>query len=160
MSAVRDATTSRSFKAVRFRDNGNALRVANALRFRDAGNVLRGSAGSASSLSATLSADYVSGAVNSSASRPVTTRLVTAIPSGAVDPCTFAWAQTDATAGWTINNPSSASTTFTAASLAPGSDLDGTFACTVTDAGGHSVVTAEVSAHAMNISSGGTGPLP
>lgn len=160
MSAVRDATTSRPFRAVRFRDAGNALRVAKAMRFRDAGNVLRGSAGSANSLSATLSTDYVGGAVNSSTARTVTTQAVTANPEGAVDPCTFAWAQTDASVGWTINSPTSATTTFSVIAMAPGAALDGTFACTVTDASGHSVVTAAVAAHAMNISSGGTGPLP
>ncbi|HEV2124930.1 MAG TPA: hypothetical protein VGW38_19450 [Chloroflexota bacterium] len=89
--------------------------------------------------------------VNSAGTVKATTRPVTVTVEGAVGAVTYAW--TKLTGGaWTINNPSSAETTFSI-NVAPLVQEVGTFRCTVTDSGGHSGTT-DVTASAVNMYGG------
>lgn len=80
----------------------------------------------------------------------VTTWLVTASATGAIGSATYSWARTDGGAhSWSINSPSSASTTFTT-NVAAGDEEDATFACTITDSAGQTATTANVRAFCTN----------
>ena len=95
----------------------------------------------------TVTADpiFVSGAGASASPQTVGTSASTAIPSGGVPPYSYLWS---GPAGWGIISPTEATAAFTYPSLPPGSVLDNTFTCTVTDARGATgtvSVQAEVS---------------
>jgi hypothetical protein len=62
-----------------------------------------------------------------------TSPLVTATPVGGVAPYTYSWAYTSGTTGYTIANPTSASTRFTRSFVVDGEYITN-FTCTVTDA--------------------------
>lgn len=89
---------------------------------------------------------------NSATTTTLTTKEVSAIAAGTVGAVTYAWSQVDGDA-ITIDDPSSASTTFSGA-VGPGATLDGHFKCTVTDAGGHSADTPAVSVSLLNLYGG------
>lgn len=90
------------------------------------------------------------GWISHSGSVSVTTWTVTASATGAIGSATYSWARTDGGAhSWSINSPSSASTTFTTA-VAAGDSEDATFACTITDSAGQTATTANVHAVCTN----------
>lgn len=104
---------------------------------------------SQSGFGASASPDTVNGYYrgSSGAAQNITTGAVRASVTGALGSPTYAWVQTGASAyTWTINSPSAASTTFTAASVGAGSDASAAFTCIVTDSGRttYAVVTANV----------------
>lgn len=151
---------------IRVRNSSGLIEVAN-VRVRDAANVLQ-DAGAAfirdasatlkqffSSFAVSLSTTLVGGKVNSASTATVVTKSVTANVEGGVGTITYSWARTDGGAHpWTINSPNSATTTFST-DVDSGTTQNATFACTVTDQGGHGDTTADVSASATNLYFGG-----
>ena len=91
---------------------------------------------------------------NSAGSTPITTGEITALVDGATGDVTYLWSRTDGGGhAWTIDSPNSASTTFTT-SVARATIEAAAFKCTVTDEGGHSADTPNVSAQAENLYGG------
>ena len=81
------------------------------------------------SFSATAFPDFVVGSTSSHGAATVNTNTTTVTPSppGAA---TYSWGSGGA--GWTVLNPSSASTAFRYSGLSPGDSQSTTFTCTVT----------------------------
>lgn len=102
-----------------------------------------------------LSSSAVMGRGNSAASLPVTSDPVTAAVQGAVGTITYAWSRTDSgTQPWTIDDPTSATTTFTT-TCAQSTEFTATFICTVSDQAGQSIASSAVTADCANIYYGG-----
>lgn len=72
-----------------------------------------------------------------------TTSSVTVTPSGGVSPYTYAWSLVSGDT-LTVNSPTSATTTFTASSLAYGEIRSALYRCTVTDSTSGTALTATV----------------
>lgn len=123
------------------------LRTIQRIRMRDAGGNLRIVY---SPLSITVTPSSVSGYGSSGAVASITTGTATAAGSSGSPPYTYAWTQVG-TSGvvWTINAPTSASTTFTAASVGAGAVETATFQCAATDATGNTA-TVQITAFANN----------
>lgn len=93
----------------------------------------------------------VSGVIPGAGSCTTTAAVVTALAS--YTPDTYAWSQVSGdTDIWTINSPTSASTTFTCAGLNNGDIESAVFACVVTDTGPPASTTLQVSATARSTS--------
>lgn len=153
--------------AVRFVDAGSALQTITKLRIQDGGTLrnilrlkvmdadgvaLRTVATFAAPLSLSISPSPTAGSSFASAGAPAscTTAPVTATPSGGLGPYSYSW--TALSGDGTINSPSSATTAFSYASIAPDS-ASGTFRCTCTDSSGQSA-TADVSATFLLVTPG------
>lgn len=83
----------------------------------------------------------------------LTTSSTTTIPNGGEAPYTYAWTMVDSdgNAGWRIDSPNSATTTFTAQGLGAGGFSTAKFVCTVNDAiGDPPAVSPPVTAFAQN----------
>lgn len=90
----------------------------------------------------------------------VTTENVTATVTGGRAPYTYLWERTDAALGdWSIISPNAATTAFRRAALDANESDTAEFACTVTDANGSSVVSADVLSYVENYGGFG-GPIP
>jgi hypothetical protein len=97
-----------------------------------------------------VSSTDAEGFAASSLTRTITTSPTTVTAIGAVGTITYAWTRTDGGShAWTINNPSSATTTFSTLCGA-GSSVSATFDCVVTDSAGQSATTATVTATCEN----------
>lgn len=98
----------------------------------------------------------VTGRGNSATVLPVTSAPATATVTGAAGTPTYQWTRTDlAPQIWTINEPTSASATFTT-NCDQGEEFTATFVCTATDpVTGLSVTSAPVTADCANIYYGG-----
>jgi hypothetical protein len=79
----------------------------------------------------------------------ITTAAATVTPSGGSAPYTYAWARHSGATAISADDPTLASSTFSAA-LSLGQRVDATFNCTVTDANGHAVI-ATVAVHIERI---------
>lgn len=87
----------------------------------------------------------------SAAPQNITTSTALATPIGGTAPFTYAWQQAGITAdSWTITNPTSASTKFTALAITAGSAANAQFVCVMTDATGAVATTSAVNANAYN----------
>lgn len=133
---VRQAGVNRRLRTVQVMDDG----------------VLRTVAEFVAPLSADINPTGASGSANNTSPVPVTTNQVTALPSGGRAPFTYAWAQILGSPA-TINNPSMATTSFTA-TPPPGETISATFQVTITDDTGQTA-TDTVLANFINF--GGTG---
>jgi hypothetical protein len=105
-------------------------------------------------LNAVLSTDSVFGNVSGgSGSSDVTTSVVSVTVTGGTAPFTYLWQETSNNSSytWVIGSSATASTSFTAQSLAPLDTAAAGFTCTVTDADGNIVITGEVTASAANL---------
>ncbi len=100
------------------------------------------------------------GATASPYAQSVTTSNVTVTPTGGAAPYSYAWAEVSGPfADWSILSPSSASTAFRKGLVSPGDNEFATYACTVTDANGNSVVSDTITANVANYGGLG-GPIP
>lgn len=77
------------------------------------------------------------------AAKTLTTAPATASASGGAGGYTYAWARVSGSTGIGANSPTAAATTFSA-TLSPGQSVEANFHCTVTDASGTVIVSAEV----------------
>jgi hypothetical protein len=105
--------------------------------------------GSVGSLTVSASPPSANGGVAFGSATPITTNVVTASATGGSAPYSYAWAKESGDVGWTVNSPSSAATSFKAASVSPGAGTTATMRCTVTDARG-ATGTVDVSVAAYN----------
>lgn len=154
MSSIRDIAGLSEFGAIFLRDPANVLVEAGSMLVRDAVGLHEVFNGVSAELSVGVDLDSYGTRV-SSFSGPVVTSEVTATPAGGRPPYSFAWERTDAGLDeWAILKPAQAITGFRAAEVAPGDEQSATFACTVTDANGNSVVSADVTAIATGYSYG------
>lgn len=140
-----DGNVLRQTGAVKKRDAGNTLRTIALIKKRDASNVLRTVF---SALSASAAPAAVAGYGNSASAVDITTAPTTATPTGGVAPYTYAWSSAS---GWTVNSPTSATTSFTATGVIAGSMEQADFTCTVTDAATIAAQTNAVTATAQNL---------
>jgi len=101
-----------------------------------------------------LSRSSLTAHTNSAMTVPVTSLPVTCNVTGGSAPYSYAWSKTSGAAGWSIDSPSAASTTFTSPALGPGDEEVATFICTVTDAAGHVLASSAVTITARNIYGG------
>jgi hypothetical protein len=147
--AVHTATVTKKTANLRVRTAGGTKLAENAY--------LRTAAGLKSLFSkfaVSVDKPVVYAARNSAGSTPVTTPEVAALVDGATGAAAYTWSRADGGAHpWTIDSPNSATTTFTT-SVARASIEAAAFKCTVTDAGGHSADTPNVSAQAENLYGG------
>lgn len=91
------------------------------------------------------------GAGVSSASIPVTTAEVTAVATGGTPPYTYAWNRDDTgSPSWSIDSPSSATTSFTCSTVGPAVYRSAEFECVVTDSLGATITSALVYATVEN----------
>lgn len=90
----------------------------------------------------------------------ITTETVTATVTGGRAPFNYSWARTDDALGlWSIVSPTSATTAFRRISVEAQESWLAEFACTVTDANGSIVTSANVQTYVTNYGGLG-GPLP
>jgi hypothetical protein len=139
---------------------GMAVRKGGALRTITAGYVRIGGALKQfyALLTIALSTYVALGRGNSASVVNVTSEPVTALLTGAVGTVSYAWARTDgAVHGWTINSPTSASTTFSTL-CDQGEQFTATFKCTATDQAGQVIASSDVSVDCANIYYGGGYP--
>lgn len=94
--------------------------------------------GTLAGLTVTATDPFVQGHVAAGGLATVNTGLTTAAVSGGSPPYTYAWTIEDdgGFAGWSINNPTGAQTSFRATGVDAGESWTGEFRCTVTDARG------------------------
>lgn len=159
MTAVRDIASTRTLAGIAMRDGGNVLRNVTLVKVRS----LEGLGEVLAAMEASASPGLVTGRVNSGLAAVVQTKATGVTVTGGTAPYAYSWNRTDANSGtWTISSPSSASTSFVAHDVEGGVSFEATFACTVTDSVGGSVVSSSVTAQASNIGyyGGGGGPLP
>lgn len=105
-----------------------------------------------------LSSYSILGRGSSATTLPVTSAPVTATVTGGVGTLTHAWTRTDSgTQPWTIDDPASATTTFTT-SCAQGQSFTASFKDTVTDQAGQVIASNPVSVSCANIYYGGGYP--
>jgi len=107
-----------------------------------------------SAMSAAASPAQLNAYQSSSGPIDITTAQATAAPTRGVPPFTYSWALASGF-GWTVNSPTSASTSFTAEDVEAFQSNDGAFVCTVTDSTGATAVTNAVNAAAYNLGGGG-----
>ena len=89
----------------------------------------------------------VSGAQSTSGSAPINTNATTVTATGGTGPYTYAWALDNADLGnWTINAPTSQTTSFSVSTVPANEVATASFICTVTDARGR---TGQVSVIAL-----------
>ncbi len=100
-------------------------------------------------MTATAAPSSVSGAANSPSPISVVTSSSTATPTGGAAPYTYLWS--GGGAGWSIDSPASATTSFTRSGLSPNESDFANFICTVTDAGGIAAPTNSIEAFAQNV---------
>lgn len=100
----------------------------------------------ATALSATVSAEYVYGAVSRNESAYVATNSTRADAVGGTPPYTYQWAGEPT---MNINNPSSATTAFSAF-VGPFDGASGAYTCTITDARGATATSPIVNASVYN----------
>lgn len=125
--------------------DGGTLRNILRMKVMDADGVtLRTVATFAAPLSLSISPNPTGGSAYAGAgsAASVTSVATTATPAGGLGPYTYSW--TSLGGDGTIDNPSSATTTFSYASIAPDS-ASGMFRCTCTDSAGQTA-TADVAA--------------
>lgn len=101
--------------------------------------------------SATTSVPTVEGTDDVAGPVDITTPTVAAVVVGGTAPYTYLWTETGTpSVSWTINSPTTAVTSFTAAGVGPGYYELNTFICTVTDADTNVTTTNSVTATAIN----------
>lgn len=155
MIAVRDAVGAKSIGFVGARD-ASGLDECEVYVRDTSGAVLIHSP--SSSIAIDISGDaYGSAAANFPVT--ITTSTVNVTPTGGSAPYSYAWARVDdpMATDWIINGPTLQSASFRSPAAGPGDRYYATFACTVTDANGHSAVSATISATVVNY--GGLGGL-
>lgn len=130
---IRDGTnTPRTITEIQVRDGTNTPRDISEIRVRDSNNVSRIVFSLASDLSASASPETVYGAASLST---VTTGSTTVAAVGGTAPYTYAWSLDtfDGPVAPTADSPTSATTTFTQTSIAPGDSYSATWSFLVTD---------------------------
>lgn len=148
--ATKTASGTKSASAFKLRDNTGTLKTVQSGWVRQAAGLKQ----FFGKLTVSLSTTSVSGSSAHSTTGAVITSSVTATPVGGVGPFTYSWARTDGPlADWAIASPTSATTSFTC-TLASGDSETATFACTITDHTGATSTSANVTAHARNVSLG------
>lgn len=147
MSAFRTTTALKQVAAIHFRDASNTLVDAEVGRVRNPANALKTFF---DAFSAAISPDSVTGYANSAGSPDIGTPLAFCTVSGGVAPFTHLWTRSDGGGGsWTIDNPTAATTNFTALSVA--TDATAEFIDTVTDNIGAVAVAGPIGAFAINL---------
>ena len=145
---IRDASgTNRTITKCFVQDAGGITRTIKTIKVYD-GATWRTVATFVEPISLSLSDEYVLAIAGSAT---ITSKIVTATPTGGTAPFTYLWTLVSHSGGVapTINTPTTASTTFTKTGVAP--DASATFRCTVTSATGGSA-SAEVLVAFTNLS--------
>lgn len=142
--ALRQSGVTRPVVAAHFRHDGATKAVLRAW-IRQSGALKK----IFDEMSGALSPGSVFGYATSKGIVTVSTNSVTATVTGGVAPVTYAWAAVGSASGWTILNPSGATTNFSV-SCSAGADKIASFQCTITDAVGQSVLAGPVSAECIN----------
>jgi hypothetical protein len=130
---IRDGTnTPRTITEIQVRDGTNTPRDISEIRVRDSNNVSRIVFSLAPDLSASAAPETVYGAASLST---ITTGSTTVTPVGGTPPYSHAWSLDtfDGPVAPTANSPTSATTTFTQTSVAPGDSYYASWIDTVTD---------------------------
>lgn len=155
MSRVRTAAGSLDIAAIHVRDAANDLKAVVRGRIRDKTGALKTFFSSlAAPGGAVASPEIVVGYASAGTPKQVTTEPATTTASGGTGPYTYEWELVDA-AGWTINTPSAAATSFKSPHVAAYEQEEGTFRCKVTDATGAETFTNTITAHAANLGDAG-----
>jgi hypothetical protein len=155
MSRVRTAAGSLDIAAIHVRDAASDLKEVVRGRVRNAPGQLKTFFSSiAAPGGATAEPVSVIGYASSAGARQIDTNPATASASGGVAPFTYAWELVDA-AGWTINSPAAASTSFKSPAVNAYESSDGSFRCKITDATGAESYTNDVFANVSNLGDAG-----
>lgn len=158
MSSIRDTDGLSAIGAISARDAANVLSEIGLMAVRTVDGLFEVFSSASSPFSVDVTPDSY-GARVSDYPGPVVTSEVVATPTGGKAPYTYLWQPTGApVAGWSIISPTSQATTFRLATVAPGDSESTTFNCTVTDANGAAVVSADVTATATAYGTGGIIP--
>jgi len=159
MIRQRNPTATRVWQNVKVMLDGEVEREVLRIRRRGADGVDRVMWSKAADMSVSLSTPSVSGAVAYTTDSPVNTSGVTATVTGGEAPYTYAWSQ-DSGSPASALAPSSATTSFQFASVAPYETQTAGFVVVVTDRFGSTATSVAVSALGANYGDPGGLPVP